>query len=115
MTAYYPIVELCKASPEKNILVTAGTSTAGNAALNIGKLYGANMITTTRFEKNTDYLIESGASYVIIPEKNDLASTIKEVTNGRGIDAAFDPVGQGMISKYSPALARDATIYFYGT
>ena len=115
MTAYYPIVELCKASPDKNILVTAGTSTAGNAALNIGKLYGANMITTTRFEKNTDYLIESGASHVIIPEKNDLASTIKEVTNGRGIDAAFDPVGQGMISKYSPALARDATIYFYGT
>ena len=31
MTAYYPIVELCKASPDKNILVTAGTSTAGNA------------------------------------------------------------------------------------
>ena len=42
MTAYYPIVELSKASPEKNILVTAGTSTAGNAALNIGKMFGAN-------------------------------------------------------------------------
>ena len=52
MTAYYPIVELSKASREKNILVTAGTSTAGNAALNIGKMFGANMITTTRFEKN---------------------------------------------------------------
>ena len=115
MTAYYPIVELAKASPEKNILVTAGTSTAGNAALNIGKMYGANMITTTRYEKNTDYLIESGASHVLIPEKNNLASTINKITNGNGINAAFDPVGQGMISKYSPSLARDATIYFYGT
>ena len=115
LTAYYPIVELCKASPNKNILVTAGTSTSGNAALNIGKMFGANMITTTRFEKNTDYLIQSGANHVIIPEKIDLANALKKITNGHGIDAVFDPVGQGMISKYSPALARDATIYFYGT
>ena len=73
------------------------------------------MITTTRFKKNTDYLIQSGADHVIIPSENDLASSINKITNGHGIDAAFDPVGQGMISKYSPALARDATIYFYGT
>ena len=116
MTAYYPIVELCKASPNKHILVTAGTSTAGNAALNIGKLFGANMITTSRFEKNHDYLINSGASHVIIPnEKEDLATVLKEITDGHGIDAAFDCVGKGMIDKYSPALARDAVIYFYGT
>ena len=115
LTAYYPIVELCKASPNKNILVTAGTSTSGNAALNIGKMLGANMITTTRFEKNTDYLIQSGANHVIIPEKIDLANTLKKITNGKGVDAVFDPVGQGMISKYSPALAKNATIYFYGT
>ena len=116
MTAYYPIVELCKASPDKNILVTAGTSTAGNAALNIGKMFGANMITTTRFKKNYDYLINSGASHVIVPdEKKDLGKILKDITDGRGIDAAFDCVGQGLIDKYSPALARDATIYFYGT
>ena len=116
MTAYYPIVELCKASPEKHILVTAGTSTAGNAALNIGKLFGANMITTTRFEKNQNYLIDSGASHVIVPnEKENLGKILKEITNGHGIDAAFDCVGKGLIDKYSPAFARDAVIYFYGT
>ena len=116
MTAYYPIVHLCNASHEKHILVTAGTSTAGNAALNIGKLFGANMITTTRFEKNRDYLINSGASHVIVPnEKDDLGIILKNITDGLGINAAFDCVGQGLINKYSPALARDATIYFYGT
>ena len=116
MTAYYPIVELCNASPEKHILVTAGTSTAGNAALNIGKLLGANMITTTRFEKNRDYLINSGASHVIVPnEKDDLGIILKNITDGQGINAAFDCVGEGLIDKYSPALARDSTIYFYGT
>ncbi len=115
MTAYYPIVELCKAAPGKYILVTAATSTAGNAALNIGAIFGANMIATTRFEENRDYLIESGASHVIVADNNDLAGTLRQMTDDHGIDAAFDPVGEGMIARYSPALARDATIFFYGT
>ena len=33
MTAYFPIVELAKASPGRNIFVPAGTSTAGSAAI----------------------------------------------------------------------------------
>ena len=115
MTAYYPIVELCKAAPGKHILATAATSTAGNAALNIGSIFGANMIATTRFEKNIDYLLESGASHVIVSENNEIAEKLRQMTDGHGIDAAFDPVGAGMINKYSPALARDATIFFYGT
>ncbi|PPR47254.1 MAG: 2-haloacrylate reductase [Alphaproteobacteria bacterium MarineAlpha5_Bin9] len=115
MTAYYPIVELSKAAPGKNILVTAATSTAGNAALNIGKIFGANMIATTRFEQNRDYLLESGASHVIVTGENEIAATLRKMTDNHGIDAAFDPVGEGMIAKYSPALARDATIFFYGT
>ena len=115
MTAYYPIVELCKAAPGKHILVTAATSTAGNAALNIGANFGANMIATTRFEENRDYLLESGASHVIVSDNIELAETLRQMTDRHGIDAAFDPVGAGMIDRYSPALARDATIFFYGT
>jgi len=37
------------------------------------------------------------------------------LTDGHGIDAAFDPIGASMMARYSPALARDATIFFYGT
>ena len=37
------------------------------------------------------------------------------MAEGHGIDAAFDPVGAGMIDQYSPALAKGATIFFYGT
>ena len=115
MTAYYPIVELCKATPGKHILVTAATGTAGNAALNIGAMFGANMIATTRFKENRDYLLDSGASHVIVSGDNELVETLRQMTDGHGIDAAFDPVGAGMIAQYSPALARDATIFFYGT
>lgn len=114
LTAYYPIVELCNAKPGKYFLVTAATGTAGNAALNIGSMCGANMIATTRFEENREYLLNSGASEVIVTDNKKLATTLMQMTNNNGINAAFDPVGASLISQYSPALARDATIFCYG-
>ncbi|MGR3290767.1 MAG: zinc-binding dehydrogenase [Paracoccaceae bacterium] len=115
MTAYFPIVELIGAGPGTNILVTAATGTAGNAALEIGRIYGANMIATTRFDYNRSYLMASGADHVFVTDGGSLASALGEFTEGHGIDAAFDPVGAGMIDQYSPALAKGATIFFYGT
>lgn len=116
MTAYYPVIELARAGPGTSMLVTAATGTAGNAALNIGRLAGANMIGTTRDPGSVDYLIDSGASHVIVTgDDTDIAAEIRKVTNGRGVDAVFDPVGAGMIHRYSPALAKGAQIFFYGT
>ncbi len=115
MTAYFPIVELAKAGPGVNILVTAATSTAGYSALQIGKLMGANMIATSRFEHNRDYLLEGGASHVHVGGGEGLPEAVTALTNGRGVDAVFDSVGAGMISQYSRVLAKNSQIFFYGT
>lgn len=116
LTAYYPVMELARAGPGTAMLVTAATGTAGNAALNIGRLAGAQMIGTTRDPGNVDYLLDSGASHVIVTsDATDIAAEIRKVTNGRGVDAVFDPVGAGMIHRYAPALAKGAQIFFYGT
>ncbi len=115
MTAYFPVVELSKAGPGTFILVPAATGTAGTAALQIGRMCGATMIATTRFEHNRAYLEDNGADHVLIPEAVDMAEELRRITGGRGIDAAFDPVGGGMIGRYSPVLAKGAHIYFYGT
>jgi NADPH:quinone reductase-like Zn-dependent oxidoreductase len=115
MTAYYPIAELAKAGPGVNILVTAATSTAGRAALEIGSMLGATMIGTSRYDHNRDYLMEGGASHVYIGKGEGLAETVREATGGVGVRAVFDSVGAGMIAHYSRALAKDAQIFFYGT
>jgi NADPH:quinone reductase len=115
MTAYFPIIELAKAGPEKNILVTGATGTAGTAALEIGHLKGARMIGTSRFEYNRQYLLDAGADHVIISGHGNIADQLMKITEGDGINAAFDPIGAGMIQQYSPAFAPGAHIYFYGT
>lgn len=115
LTAYFPLAEVSKVGSGSHVLVTAATSTAGGASLEIGRILGATMIGTTRFEEKVDYLKEMGANHVIVTGKDDLSGEIMEITGGRGVDMAFDPVGAGLIARYSPALARNARIYFYGT
>ncbi len=116
MTAYFPLDEICKVGPGSNVLVTAATSTAGSASLQIGRILGATMIGTTRFARNVEYLKAMGATHVIVDQPDtDIAGEIKRLTGGKGVNVAFDPVGAGMIPRYSPALARDARIFYYGT
>jgi len=114
MTAYYPIIELSKAAPGVNILSTAATSTAGNAALQIGRAAGATMIGTTRSEASVDYLKNSGADHVYVGDGTGLADFIKEVTDGVGVHGVFDPIGANYPSLYGPALARGAKLMLYG-
>lgn len=116
LTAYYPVVPLAKAAPGRSILVTAATSTAGASALEIGRLFGAKMIGTTRYEYNRQYLEQAGADHVVVTGSSNetLAAQLRRLTHGRGIDAAFDAIGGGMMNDYVGALAKNARIFFYG-
>ncbi|MFK8014078.1 MAG: zinc-binding dehydrogenase [Gammaproteobacteria bacterium] len=116
LTAYYPVAVLADAQPGRVILVTAATSTAGTAALEIGRQRGATMIGTTRYDYNRSYLEEAGADHVIVTGASNegLAEQLKTLTNGHGIDAAFDSIGGGLMNHYVGALAKNARIFFYG-
>ncbi|MGU7782663.1 zinc-binding dehydrogenase [Burkholderia sp. PU8-34] len=117
LTAYFPLAEVSRVGPGSFVLATAATSTAGSASLEIGSILGATMIGTTRYATNIRYLEEKGASHVIVTDGREasLAEELLAITEGKGIDVVFDPIGDGLISKYSPAFARDARVYFYGT
>ena len=114
MTAYFPVVELGGAAPGRNILVPAATSTAGNAALQIGRLCGATMIATTRSEANRRYLLDSGADHVFVDQGGDLERFLLDVTEGAGVHASFDPVGSDFMNRYANAMAKGGRLFLYG-
>jgi len=114
LTAYYPIAEITPLGTGDFALVTAATSTAGSAMLQIGRARGVTMIGTTRNPQSADYLREMGADVCLIQAQDDLAREIDNITGGRGVDLVFDCVGGGIIESCGPSLAQDARIYFYG-
>ncbi|MEO9819664.1 MAG: zinc-dependent alcohol dehydrogenase family protein [Paracoccaceae bacterium] len=114
MTAYFAIVELAKAAPGRNILVPAGTSTAGSAALQIGRMFGAALISTTRSEANRQILLDNGADNVFVDDGDDIEAFLRDVTGGVGVHASFDPVGGSFMERYANALAKGGHLYLYG-
>ena len=114
MTAYFPVAELANAAPGVNLFIPAGTSTAGNAAIRLGRLCGANVISSTRSATNVGYLKESGADHVFVDDGSDLPQFLHEVTDGAGINASFDPVGGDFMERYAHSLAKGGHLYIYG-
>ncbi|MEM9132573.1 MAG: zinc-binding dehydrogenase [Actinomycetota bacterium] len=114
MTAYYPVIEMARAAPGTNILVPAATSTAGTAALQIGRATGATMIGTTRSAENEPFLRDNGAGHVYVDDGSDLAAFLLDATDGVGVHGVFDPIGADFPSRYGPALAKGAQLMLYG-
>ena len=116
LTAYYPMVELGGVNAQSYVLVTAATGTAGTACIEVAKICGATVIATTRNERNVEFLKNAGADYVYVSKGSSrpLHEVLDEVTNGKGVNVIFDPVGGDMMLQYSPALAQDAKVFFYG-
>jgi len=114
LTSYYPFVELAKVGPKATVLVTAGSSTSGNGAIQMAKLLGARVLTTSRTLEKRDFLSQVGADVVIATETEDLADRMRRETGGRGVDVIFDTVAGSLIPRYLEGLAPNARVYLVG-
>jgi len=93
LTAHYGLIEHARLQPGEVVLVHAGGSGAGTAAIQVAKAAGATVITTVgsdeKAAKARDLL---RADHVINYKKVNFGDEVREMTGGRGVDIVFDPV-----------------------
>lgn len=75
------------------LLVLAGASGVGSAAIQLGAAAKARVIATAGSAEKLDLCRQIGASHVIDHRNEDIAQRLVEITAGHGVDVAFDPVG----------------------
>lgn len=114
LTAYFALVEVAQLNAGETVLMTAGTSSAALAAMEIGKLKGAQCIATTRSEENRLFLLEVGFDAVIVQGEGDMSEQIMAVSDQRGARVVYDPVGGKILQEYASGLAQNAEIFLYG-
>lgn len=103
-TAYGALIEKAEMSPADHVLITAGSSGVGLAAIQIANQIGAVPIAVTRSPYKTDSLLRAGAAAVITSNSEDIASAAKDYTNGVGVDVIVDSVmGPGLAQLASAA------------
>src|SRR3954470_2565120 len=77
----------------ETLLVLGAAGGVGLAAIEIGKALGARVIAGASSEEKLAVCRSHGADAAIDYAKEDLRERIKALTDGRGVDVVYDPVG----------------------
>jgi NADPH2:quinone reductase len=92
-TAYAALVWLAKLQPAEVLLVHGAAGASGLAAVELGRAFGATVIATASSAEKLAVVKAHGATHVINYGHDDFPKTVNVLTNGRGVDVVFDPVG----------------------
>jgi NADPH2:quinone reductase len=96
------------------LLVHAGAGGVGSAAIQLGKAAGATVIATAGGERKVEVCRRLGADHAIDYTTEDFASVVKDVTNGRGADVIYDPVGGDVFDKSRKCIAFEGRLLVVG-
>ncbi len=92
-TSHIGLVNKLCIQPGETLLVHGAAGGVGLTAVEIGKLLGARVIATAGGADKLAVAKKYGADDLIDYRSEDIRERVKALTDGRGADAVFDPVG----------------------
>ena len=101
-TSQHALVERGQLKAGETLLVLGAGGGVGLAAVELGKLAGARVIAAASSPEKLDAARRAGADELIDYSQADLREAVKAMTDGRGVDVVYDPVG----GQYTAAALR---------
>ncbi|WFU53367.1 NADPH:quinone oxidoreductase family protein [Bradyrhizobium pachyrhizi] len=92
-TAYHALIDRGQIKPGEVLLVHGAGGGVGLAAVEIGKLLGATVIAAASSEEKLAIAKARGADHLVLYAREPFRDAVKRLTDGRGADVVFDPVG----------------------
>ncbi|CUS15131.1 unnamed protein product [Tuber aestivum] len=92
-TSYQGLVGRAGVKKGDWVLVHAGAGGVSLAAIQIAKYFGAKVIATASSHEKLGICKKFGADYAIDYSKGTWSKSVLEITNGKGVDIVYDPVG----------------------
>ena len=92
-TAWFALHHRGKLQPGETVLVLAAAGGVGSAAVHMAKAHGCWVIAAAGGQDKVQVCRQLGADEVIDYNTEDLYQTVKQLTDGRGVDVVYDPVG----------------------
>lgn len=113
VTAWHMLVTLARLQAGDRVLVLAGGSGVGQAAIQIARAFGAWVFATSGPSK-LERTRALGADEVFNHYEGDYARKVKELTGGRGVDIVVEHVGQATWERSVHSLARGGRLVTCG-
>jgi NADPH2:quinone reductase len=113
-TAYHAIVQRGHIRPREVLLVHGASGGVGLAAVELGKVLGARVIATGSDDARLEIVRAKGADFVINYREAPFWQTVKDLTDGRGADVIYDPVGGDVFDQSLKCIAWNGRILLIG-
>jgi NADPH2:quinone reductase len=112
MTAHYLINSSFKVEPGQTVLVHAGAGGVGLLITQLLKARGARVITTVSTDEKEELSRAAGADEVLRYE--GFADTVRQLTNGVGVDVVYDGVGKDTFDDSLASLRTRGFLVLFG-
>jgi NADPH:quinone reductase len=113
-TAYHGLVDRGQLQPGEVLLVHGAGGGVGLAAVEMGKMLGAIVIAAASSEQKLDVAQARGADHLVLYSREPFRDAVKRITEGRGADVVFDPVGGAIFEESVRCIAWGARLLVIG-
>ena len=114
LTAWHILVTHANLQKKETVLIQAGGSGIGSAAIQIAKLTGARVITTVGSEEKVKRAKALGADDVINYKLKDFQIEVMRLTRSEGVDVVFEHIGGNTFTKSILCLKKKGRIVTCG-
>jgi len=104
-TSYHALKQRANIQPGETLLVLGASGGVGLATVELGKAMGAHVIAAASSADKLEVAKAAGADEVINYTDEPLKETVKKLTNNRGVDVIYDPVGGDFTEQALRAMA----------
>jgi NADPH2:quinone reductase len=112
--AYAGLAQRVVIAPGRTLLVLGAAGNTGASALQLGKALGARVIAVAGTAEKVAFCTDLGADHTINYRTSDLVDAVKTITEAKGADVIFDPVGGELATRAAAAVARHGQIATIG-
>jgi NADPH2:quinone reductase len=99
ITAHMLLTLIFPVGPGTTALIHAAAGGTGALLSRWAKYLGATVIGTTSSMEKAELARQAGADHVIVGRDADLIGEVRNLTEGRGVDVAYDGIGGGMLAR----------------
>jgi NADPH2:quinone reductase len=109
-TVWNNVFDRARLAIGETLLVHGGTGGIGLTAIQLGKAFGATVITTAGSPEKVAYCREMGADHAIDYRTQDFEVEVARITGERGVDVILDVVGGDYAPKNLKCLALEGRL-----
>lgn len=105
LTSHFAIKHLARMERNEKILIHAGTGGVGQAAIQIAQHLGLEIFATAGTPQKRQMLKDMGVPHVMNSRTLEFADQVREITQGRGVDAVLNSLAGEFVPKSLSVLA----------